>query len=306
MRSLMPRMYLFRKIRYVLKMRSVKSDLISGDSGISVVIPTHFGIGKSWNANSPIIEKCIRSIIDANPTHGLELVIVSSNLQSHNFFGLLDSKFSKRVKMEFLDESNHEFNFSRNINIGIKASSYSNLIVLNDDVLFLELNSIAQIHSRLISHPECIYGFLLLFPDLSVQHAGVSVTSSSLTHFFHKVNVKELEQIHGFIGNPYQVSAATGAVMAMNKEVWECVGGFDESFPLNFNDIDFCLRSRINGYEIWQDNSIAFMHYESATRSIGAKKDEIDLFFARYDPLPKLDPYLNRLLERNSSLIALL
>lgn len=287
-------------------MRSVESDLINGDSGISVVIPTHFGIGRNWNANSPMIEKCIRSILDANPTHGLELVIVSSNPQSHIFFDLLDSKFSKRVKMEFLDESNHEFNFSRNINIGVKASSYSNLIVLNDDVLFLELNSIAQIRSRLISHPHRLYGFLLLFPDLSVQHVGVSVTSSSLTHFFHKVNIKELERVHGFLGNPYQVTAATGAVMAMNKNVWECVGGFDESFPLNFNDIDFCLRSRINGYEIWQDNSIAFMHYESATRSLGAKKEEIELFFARHDPLPKLDPRLNHLLERYSSLTALL
>ena len=40
------------------------------------------------------------------------------------------------------------------------------------------------------------------------------------------------------------VCAVTGACLAIRKNVFEELGGFDESFPVNYNDVDLCLRAR--------------------------------------------------------------
>ena len=38
--------------------------------------------------------------------------------------------------------------------------------------------------------------------------------------------------------------------MAVRRSVFEELGGLDTAFPVNYNDIDFCLRARRAGYEV--------------------------------------------------------
>ena len=42
-------------------------------------------------------------------------------------------------------------------------------------------------------------------------------------------------------------SAITGACMMTRRSVFEELGGFDEEFPIDYNDVDLCLRARERG-----------------------------------------------------------
>ena len=68
---------------------------------------------------------------------------------------------------------------------------------------------------------------------------------------------------------PHEVSGVTGACLAVTREKFEAVGGFDdEHLPVDLNDIDFCLRIAERGWtNIWTPEA-SLIHHQSATRGI--------------------------------------
>jgi GT2 family glycosyltransferase len=61
-------------------------------------------------------------------------------------------------------------------------------------------------------------------------------------------------------------SAVTGACLMMRRSVFEEVGGFDEDFVLDFNDVDLCLRIRQQGYWVVWTPHAPLCHHECKTR----------------------------------------
>ena len=60
-------------------------------------------------------------------------------------------------------------------------------------------------------------------------------------------------------------SAVTGACLLTRREVFEQLGGFDETFPIDFNDVDYCLRVRQSGLRVVYTPHAELVHYESGT-----------------------------------------
>jgi len=66
----------------------------------------------------------------------------------------------------------------------------------------------------------------------------------------------------------------------VNRELFILTGGFDEEhLPINFNDVDLCLRLREKGYKIIYSPHARLYHYESLTR--GRHQDKIAYDLAR-------------------------
>ena len=74
------------------------------------------------------------------------------------------------------------------------------------------------------------------------------------------------------------------------RDVFDEVGGFDEAFPLNYNDVDYCMKVRKLGYRIVFTPHAKLMHHESVTKA-GVFEEELDAFRARWGDEP--DPYYN-------------
>ena len=98
------------------------------------------------------------------------------------------------------------------------------------------------------------------------------------------------------------VSAVTGACMALRRETYELVGGMDEAFPVAWNDIDLCQRVRRAGLRIvWTPHAV-LTHLEGETRGIDAadpaRQARFEADHARYRALwgraADDDPFLNR------------
>jgi O-antigen biosynthesis protein len=58
------------------------------------------------------------------------------------------------------------------------------------------------------------------------------------------------------------VSAVTGVCLALRKGVFAEVGGFDDRFPIDYHDVDLCLRILASGYRIVYESSVVLRHYE--------------------------------------------
>ena len=72
------------------------------------------------------------------------------------------------------------------------------------------------------------------------------------------------------------------------------VGGLDEALPVDFNDVDFCLRLRAAGYRIVFTPYAELIHHESASFGSGLQSSaEVARMRERWGAVLERDPYYN-------------
>jgi GT2 family glycosyltransferase len=92
-------------------------------------------------------------------------------------------------------------------------------------------------------------------------------------------------------------------MFAMRRSTFNRVRGFDERFPVDYNDIDFCLRVAEAGLRTVYTPFARLRHFESrSARRLAV--DELDRarFCAHWARYIAHDPYYNRNLSRTSGL----
>jgi hypothetical protein len=95
-----------------------------------------------------------------------------------------------------------------------------------------------------------------------------------------------------WLNSTREVSAVSGACLAVHRHIFEELGGFDETFPLNYNDVDFCLRARQAGHRVVLDADATLTHLEATTRKAGTHSAERMDFFRRWSHLLETpDPF---------------
>jgi GT2 family glycosyltransferase len=98
-----------------------------------------------------------------------------------------------------------------------------------------------------------------------------------------------------------ETSAVTGALMLTRKSLFDDLGGFDEvRFPVNFNDVDYCLRLREAGYRVVFTPHAHVRHLESVSRGIEIRSPaktrmwrEIDNLRTRWRDVIRDDPFFH-------------
>lgn len=151
--------------------------------------------------------------------------------------------------------------FAAACNHGAAAATGDYLIFLNNDTVpaagwLFALETYAK------SHPQAsIIGSKLLYPDETVQHAGVVMCQDHYPRHIYA----------GFPGDhpavsksrPFQI--VTGACMLVRREVFDEARGFDPAFRNGFEDVDFCLRLGARGHEVHYCAKSLLHHYESVS-----------------------------------------
>jgi GT2 family glycosyltransferase len=143
-------------------------------------------------------------------------------------------------------------------------------------------------------------GARLLHADGSIQHVGAVLgVNDSVAHIYHQAP-REFVGYNGFTHIVRNYSAVTGACLATRKSVLAHAGGFDESFAVDFNDIDLCLKIRQAGYRIVYTPYSELYHFEgrSIVRST-QNEDERQRFCQRWSDVLARDPFYNVNLSRN-------
>jgi GT2 family glycosyltransferase len=191
------------------------------------------------------------------------------------------------------------FHFSRMNNLGAAAAAGDVLVFLNDDIEPLEASWL----ERLVAHcqrPDVgVVGAKLLYPTGALQHAGMAIA----------INDGCGHPGRGAYTTPYwkwtdmtrDVSAVTGACLALKRDLFNTLGGFDDAFPMNYNDVDLCLRARRAGYRVLLEARAILRHYECATRQGGVAAWERERWCRRWSAeLDRSDPFYSPNLSRMS------
>ena len=138
------------------------------------------------------------------------------------------------------------------------------LVFLNDDVELISKDALAVFASSAKRKNVGAVGSILKFSDGSIQHGGITLQdikprNSYLDQFPHSTFTGDLEVSH-------EVSAVTGAYLAVSKSNFDMCGGWNEELHNSYNDVDLCLRLNKLGLQTIVRNDLEILHHESVSR----------------------------------------
>lgn len=189
-------------------------------------------------------------------------------------------------------EYSEAFHFAKMCNLGAKQVRTEHLLFLNDDVTPISADWLSRMIAQAEKPDTGAVGALLYYPDGRIQHAGVMIGTPMGAG--HPGRLSNGVAHWPWLTMTREVSAVTGACLMMPRRVFDEIGGYDEIFPVNYNDVDLCLRAAAKGYRILLEANAKMVHAESATRKTGIGYAERQTFLTRWaKQLSFGDPYLN-------------
>lgn len=239
--------------------------------------------------NAKLLERCLDSLRRTTKGSSVQVIVVehqsSETRQMAEAFGCQVVPYGR------------VFHFADMNNLGAAEARHESLLFLNDDVMALRAGWLEPLLAMIQRSDVAIAGAKLLYPSGAIQHAGVAVGIGEGTG--HIGRGKFASDLWRWLDIRRNVSAVTGACLAIRRETFEELGGFDTQFPVNYNDADLCLRARAAGHEVIYEPSAVLQHDECATRLAGTKAEERELFWERWsNVLERPDPYFTRYLDR--------
>jgi GT2 family glycosyltransferase len=258
----------------------VRFDLI-GTPTVSIIVPSL--CSPSADGRPSMLERCVASINRVSRHWRFEIIVADRHTMAPEMEQALAKSGVKRVTYD------EPFNWSRVNNLAAKQATGDHLLFLNDDTEAVEPEWLDAMLEFSQQPGIGVVGAKLVFPDGGLQHVGVTLPGGKPGHPFYGYPARHTGY---YCRNvlPHNCSAVTGACLMTRRDVFEAAGGFDESFPLNYNDIDYCLKVRRLGYRVVYTPHARVMHHESVSKS-GVYEEELDAFRAKWGEV--VDPYYN-------------
>ena len=200
------------------------------------------------------------------------------------------------------------FNYSKLNNAAVEAANGDLLCFLNNDVEMVE-NDWLDLLVRQALRPEIgAVGARLLYPDRTIQHAGVFTGIGGGAGHGHRFQREDEAGYFERARLPQQVSAVTAACLVVARDKFLAVGGFDEQqFPVAFNDVDLCLKLTARGWPSLYEPRAMLIHHESKSRGSDAAKTnrvrfagELAALKRKWHTDTRVDPYHHPHLSRFS------
>jgi GT2 family glycosyltransferase len=259
---------------------------IRGEPLASIVIPT---TGRPHGRRGDLLARCLRSL-EKTAWHKLEVVVATDGELSD----------AAREALERLPHSlaycapRATFNFSQKVNEAVRQARGEHVVLFNDDLEVVSPDWLTAMLEYSQVQEVGAVGAKLVYPDGRLQHVGMLIGVCGLAaHAFHRYPGGSA----GYAGSALvarNCSAVTAACLMTRRAVFDELGGLDEAFPVDYNDVDFCLRLRAAGYRIVFTPCAELIHHESA--SFGNRMQsaaELARMRRRWGAVLEHDPYYN-------------
>lgn len=222
---------------------------------VSLIIPTR--------DRCDLLKNCITSLRTTDYPN-LEYIVMDNDSVESETLG-----YFEKLKSEGVHILKHTgtFNFSAMNNRAVAMAQSELIALINNDIEVLAPNWLDEMVRELLRPNVGAVGAKLLWDNDFVQHGGVLLGQHGLA---------------GHIGNDWHtddsgyfginqcvrgVSAVTAACLLCRREDYVAVGGLNEKeLPVNFNDVDLCLRLGQLGKRILWTPHARLRHLESASR----------------------------------------
>jgi GT2 family glycosyltransferase/glycosyltransferase involved in cell wall biosynthesis len=230
---------------------------------VSIVIPTRDQL--------PFLSRCVQSLFDKTNYPDFEILIVDNDSQTAEaqaFLAGLETVDPERIRVL---RAPGPFNFSRMNNMAVAEARGEFILLLNNDTAAMQPDWLAHMMRHALRQDRDggvgIVGARLLYPEGTVQHAGVIMglrgpaehpclgLAANAPGYLFRAQVTQ------------EFSAVTAACLLVSKAVYEEVGGLDETtFAVSYNDVDFCLRVGRTGRRVVWTPLATLLHEGSASQ----------------------------------------
>lgn len=257
---------------------------------VSIIIPTRDRLD--------LLERCIETLRHNTNYTDYEIIIVnheSSEPATLRYFDTLRS--DPRI---VIFDIHGAFNWSRFSNKAVKIAAGSIFLFLNNDIEVIDPGWLTELVAQCARPDVAVAGAKLLYPYGAIQHAGVVVGMAGVAGHIYRGCPEDYPGATLPSNLVRDVTAVTGACLAVRRDVFDRLGGFDEAeLGVGYSDIDFCARGRAAGLRVVYTPFCRLLHHESASRKEqeqrSARKDaatnEALAFARRWPDLIASDPF---------------
>lgn len=265
---------------------------------ISIIIPT--------KNNTDVLGTCLESLFTRTSYVNFEVILLDNNSDEESLFALLEKwKEAEPTRFKVLKQT-YAFNFSKLMNSAAKVAKGEYLVLLNNDTEVIQADWLEVMLGHAMQKNVGAVGVKLLFPNNTVQHAGVVIGIQGLAgHTFVAADRNE-PGYHYYLKAVSNYSAVTAACLMVSSRLFNEVGGFDEALAVEYNDVDFCLKLIEAGYYNLFIPHVELYHYESLTRGhphanrkvYDRHKKEVKYYTSKWAKYIENDPFYNPNLTR--------
>jgi GT2 family glycosyltransferase len=266
----------------------IRRDVV-GNPLVSIVIPSANRNGVVRNLTVDLLANCIESIIGKSSYQNIEIIVVDNgDLQASTLLRL-----KKFREIKYVTYLRPKINVAAKMNMGAACARGDFLLFLNDDTEVITSDWIESMLSIGQLAGVGAVGAKLLFENETIQHVGVTFCEG----LPDQIRVNYPADDPGYFFSTVATKnylAVTGACILVARDLFLDIGGFDEQFAINYNDIDLCLKLAKSGRRVVYSPLAQLYHFESKSRKREVTKDEIELFETRWKENLKYDPYYGR------------
>lgn len=265
---------------------------IDGNPLISVIIPN--------KDHTDDLDICLKSLYEKSSYKNFEVIIVENNSTEKETFEYYE-KIKQRYENLKVVIWTGIFNYSAINNFGVNYAKGEYILLLNNDVEIINGNCLEEMLMFAQRKDVGAVGAKLYYSDDTVQHAGVILGLGGTAGHAHKHFGRSHPGYMARASIAQNLTACTAACLMMRRDVFDEVGGLDESFEVAFNDVDLCMKIREKGYLVVFTPYAELYHYESKSRGNDSTPEKLERFRGEIDrfkekwqkQLDDGDPYYN-------------
>ena len=265
------------------------------------VRPTLSIVIVNWNTRDYLIG-ALNSIFDAPPNFPIQVIVVDNASTDGSA-----EEVAKRFPKVELIASKTNTGYAAGNNIGLKPATGDFVLLLNPDVVLKpdalsKAVKIAKSKSNLSA-----LGAKQISPDGSNQRSvrgfptplSVLFEVLLLSRLFPKSRLFGAYRMTWFdYKSEMQVDQPMGTFLLIPRLVLDEVGLLDEQFPIFFNEVDWCYRASLKGYNAWYSPEVELFHYGGgSTRQVKpqmaweSRKGLLDFYRKHYQGLVYVPVY---------------
>lgn len=270
-------------IENALKRRNIKGHVIKDDVStyyrvvydydkeplISIIIPTRDYVD--------ILKKCIDSIYEKTTYKNFEIIVANNDSKEKETLDFF-KEYKKKHKNFKVVDCIMEFNYSKINNIAVNKSKGEYIVLLNNDTEIISEDWLSIMVGYAMQDHIGAVGPKLLYPDYTVQHAGVILGLGGVASHAYIGASRDDLGMYGRLRVPYDYSADTAACLMVKKSKYLEVGGLEEDLKVAYNDIDFNIKLLKRGYYNVFLPQVELLHYESKSRGLDTTSEKYKRF----------------------------
>jgi GT2 family glycosyltransferase/glycosyltransferase involved in cell wall biosynthesis/SAM-dependent methyltransferase len=209
-----------------------------------------------WN-RLELTRNCVTALSEIKDQPEYEVIVVDNG----SIDGTAEFLAQLGGDVRIVTNANNE-GFAKGCNQGAAVAKGAYLVFLNNDTVPHQ-GWLGALVAEVESHPEVgVVGSKLLYPDGTVQHAGV-VRDQDHRLPYHIY--QSFAGDHPAVNKRHEFQIVTAACLLIRRSLFEEVGGFDEGYVNGFEDADLCLKVRERGYAVVYQPRSVVLHLESQT-----------------------------------------